>query len=152
MSPRYPARDTRHKGEGSDHGDRATITPVTTESERESLLEAAIHAEYETGVRETTVQAAKTHIAIRVARMTAGAIVCLVGLALMVLPGPGLPVLAIGLAILARDVAWADRLLGHVTARIPKSDDGGISRPALATMIVGGLAGVLFSVWWFGFR
>ena len=70
----------------------------------------------------------------------------------LLLPGPGLPVLAIGLAILARDVAWADRLLGHVTARIPKGEDGGISRAAIVTMVVGGLAGILFSVWWFGFR
>ena len=79
-------------------------------------------------------------------------VVMLAGLAMMPLPGPGLPIVAIGLAILARDVAWADRLLGHVTARIPKGEDGGISRAALVTMIVSGLAGVLFSVWWFAVR
>lgn len=84
--------------------------------------------------------------------MTAGTIVGIAGLAMMVLPGPGLPVLALGLAILARDVAWADRLLGHVTARIPKDDDGAISRGSILTMVLGGLAGVMFSVWWFGFR
>ena len=125
---------------------------MSSEHERESLRDAAIHAEYETGIRESTEAAAKAHIAVRIARMSVGSVVCLVGLALMVLPGPGLPVLAVGLAILARDVAWADRLLGHVTARIPKGEDGGISRAAIVTMVVGGLAGVLFSVWWFAFR
>jgi hypothetical protein len=118
----------------------------------ESLREAALHAEYETGIRESTERAAKAHIAVRLTRMSIGTIVCLVGLSLMVLPGPGLPVLAAGLAILARDVAWADRLLGHVTARIPKGEDGSVSRAAIVTMIVGGLAGIVFSVWWFGFR
>ena len=122
------------------------------EIERERLREAALHAEYETGIHESTERAAKAHIAVRLVRMSIGTIVCLVGLALMVLPGPGLPVLAVGLAILARDVAWADRLLGHVTARIPKAEDGGISRAAIVTMVVGGVAGVLFSVWWFVLR
>lgn len=127
-------------------------TTAPTDDDHESLREAALHAEYETGIRESTERAAKAHIAVRLVRMTIGTIVCLVGLSLMVLPGPGLPVLAVGLAILARDVAWADRLLGHVTARIPKGEDGSISRATIVTMIVGGLAGVLFSVWWFAFR
>ena len=128
------------------------MASVNPEPERESLRDAALHAEYETGIRESTERAAKAHVAIRLVRMSVGTVVCLVGLAFLVTPGPGLPVLAAGLAILARDVAWADRLLGHVTARIPKGEDGGISRAALATMVVGGFAGVLFSVWWFAVR
>ncbi|MEM9467634.1 MAG: PGPGW domain-containing protein [Actinomycetota bacterium] len=122
------------------------------DGEREGLREAALHAEYETGARESTERAAKAHVAVRLARMTIGALVCLAGLVMLVAPGPGLVVVAIGLAILARDVAWADRLLGYVTARIPQDEQGGISRGAIVTMIVGGLAGVLLSVWWFGFR
>lgn len=145
MASLYGTRDRRHKG--SWHTPRVTDPP-----ERETLREAALHAEYETGIHESTEKAAKAHIAVRIVRMSIGTIVTLVGLAMMPLPGPGLPVLAIGLAILARDVAWADRLLGYVTARIPKGDDGGISRAALLTMIVSGLAGVLFSVWWFVVR
>ena len=125
---------------------------MTQTPERETLREAALHAEYETGIHESTERAAKAHIAVRLVRMSIGAVVTLTGLAMMPLPGPGLPIVAIGLAILARDVAWADRLLGHVTARIPKGEDGGISRAALVTMIVSGLAGVLFSVWWFAVR
>ena len=120
--------------------------------EDETFTEAAIQAEYETGRREKTEAGAKAHVAVRMARMTAGTIVTLVGLAMMPLPGPGLPVLAIGLAILARDVAWADRLLGHVRDRIPTDVDGGITRSALLTMILTGAAGILGSVWWFFVR
>ena len=120
--------------------------------DRESLREAALHAEYETGIRESTERAAKAHVAVRVGRMTVGTVITLTGLAMMPLPGPGLPVVAVGLAVLARDVAWADRLLGYVTARIPKDDDGGISRGAMLTMIVSTTAGVVFSVWWFAVR
>lgn len=120
--------------------------------EDETFTEAAIQAEYETGRREKTEAGAKAHVAVRVARMTGGTIVTIAGLAMMPLPGPGLPVLAIGLAILARDVAWADRLLGHVRDRIPTNEDGGITRSALLTMILSGTAGILGSVWWFFVR
>lgn len=118
----------------------------------ETLAEALLAAEYETGRREKTETGAKAHVAIRIARMSIGAVVTVGGLVMMPLPGPGLPVLALGLAILARDVAWADRLLTHVTDRIPTDDDGGISRSALITMVLSGTAGVLGSIWWFFVR
>jgi len=118
----------------------------------ETLSEALIAAEYETGRREKTEAGAKAHVAVRIARMSAGTVVTLTGLAMMPLPGPGLPVVALGLAILARDVAWADRLLTHVSDRIPTDDDGGISRSAKITMALSGTAGVLGSVWWFFVR
>ncbi|GJM39371.1 MAG: hypothetical protein DHS20C19_27380 [Acidimicrobiales bacterium] len=124
--------------------------PITGEDE--TLAEAMIAAEYETGRRERTEVGAKAHIAIRLVRISAGTIVTLVGLAMMPLPGPGLPVLAIGLAILARDVAWADRLLTHVRDRIPTDDDGGMTRSAKITMVLSGLAGALGSIWWFFVR
>ena len=113
----------------------------------ESFRDAAIRAEYETGRREATERAAKAHVAIRVLRMTVGSIVTLVGFIMMPLPGPGLPIVAFGLAILARDVAWADRLLGFLRNRIPRDNNGGMSRGAKVTMIVGIAAGLVFSLW-----
>lgn len=118
----------------------------------ETLADALIQAEYETGRREKTEAGAKAHVAIRITRMTAGTVLTLTGLAMMPLPGPGLPIVAAGLAILARDVAWAERLLGHVTDRIPTDDDGGISRSAIVTMALTGTAGILASTWWFFLR
>ena len=54
------------------------------------------------------------------AQVGAGALLLVVGGALLVLPGPGIPVLVGGLALLAPRVAWArrlrDRLAGLVTA------------------------------------
>jgi uncharacterized protein (TIGR02611 family) len=43
--------------------------------------------------------------------MVAGAAVTLAGLALLVLPGPAFVVIPIGLAMLALEFAWAERLL-----------------------------------------
>jgi uncharacterized protein (TIGR02611 family) len=40
-----------------------------------------------------------------------GGTVLLVGIALLVLPGPGLPIVAAGLAILASEFVWARRAL-----------------------------------------
>ena len=113
----------------------------------ESFRDAAIQAEYETGRREATERAAKAHVAIRVLRMTVGSIVTLAGFIMMPLPGPGLPIVAFGLAILARDVAWADRLLGFLLNRIPRDNNGGMSRGAKVTMLVGIAAGLVFSLW-----
>jgi uncharacterized protein (TIGR02611 family) len=47
-----------------------------------------------------------------------GGAVLLVGLALVVLPGPALLVLPLGLAILASEFTWARNLLDAVTRRI----------------------------------
>lgn len=40
-----------------------------------------------------------------------GGTVLLIGLAMLVLPGPGLPIIAAGLAILATEFFWAQRAL-----------------------------------------
>ncbi len=47
----------------------------------------------------------------RILFLIAGAIVMLGGLALLVLPGPALVVIPIGLAMLAMEFAWAERML-----------------------------------------
>ena len=112
------------------------------------LEQDAVEAELETGRREESVEEAKRHILFRVARVGAGVLVCLAGIAMLVLPGPGLVVLALGLALLAQDVPFARRLLDKVRARIPSDAEGNVSRPVL----FGGLAVTVIaigaSVWW----
>lgn len=44
----------------------------------------------------------------------AGSACVLVGLVLLVLPGPGIPLLIVGLLILATEFAWAESLLQRV--------------------------------------
>lgn len=55
-----------------------------------------------------------------------GALLCVLGAAMLVLPGPGLLVLVAGLAVLSIEFAWARHLLGRArlaldrrTGRVP---------------------------------
>jgi Putative transmembrane protein (PGPGW) len=49
-----------------------------------------------------------------------GGTVLLVGLALLILPGPGLPIVAGGLAILATEFLWARRALRNAKGAVAK--------------------------------
>jgi hypothetical protein len=72
----------------------------------------------------------------RIAVTVAGGFVVIVGIAMLVLPGPGILVIIAGLAILATEYVWAERLLrmakeravqakDKVIRKKSKSDDGG---------------------------
>lgn len=50
-----------------------------------------------------------------------GAALILAGVALLVLPGPGLLVIVAGLALLATEYAWARRRLDHVRGHLVKA-------------------------------
>jgi hypothetical protein len=114
----------------------------------EAFEEAAIEAELESGRREETVAQAKRHLLFRLGRIVAGVLICLAGLLLLVLPGPGLVVLAIGLAVLAQDVPFARRLLDRVRARIPSDAEGNISKPILYGGLAVSVVAVSASLWW----
>jgi hypothetical protein len=80
--------------------------------------------------------------------MSLASVILLAGVAMLALPGPGWLVIAAGLALLARDVAWAERLLVGVRRRIPGAQpDGSLPRGIWATIIVMALAGVAASIW-----
>jgi tellurite resistance protein TerC len=53
----------------------------------------------------------------RIVRIIVGSIVLLVGLAMLILPGPALVVIPIGLAILAIDFPWATAMMQKVRLR-----------------------------------
>ena len=126
----------------------APTPPESGEPERgERFREAAIKAELETGEREPTPQAAWRQSVVRLARMGFGLAVVVLGIIMMPLPGPGLLVVAVGLAILARDVAWADRLLRKVRERLPSDADGKLPRSTIVTMILLATAGIALSIW-----
>ena len=44
-----------------------------------------------------------------------------VGLALLVLPGPGHPILLVGLAVIALEFAWAERVLERAIDRVERA-------------------------------
>ncbi len=115
---------------------------------RERLREAALEAERHTGEHEDTDDEARAHVAIRVARMSAGSAVLIAGAILLPLPGPGWVVIAIGLGILSKDVAWAERTLDRVRRRLPAGEDGRISKPVLYGSIAFAMATMAVSTWW----
>jgi uncharacterized protein (TIGR02611 family) len=83
---------------------------------------------------------------IRVGVTVAGPLVVLAGVAMLVLPGPGLVVIAAGLALLALEYRWARRalaMMGHKLsqareATLPK--DGSRGRRALGALLVAAIA------------
>ena len=115
--------------------------------EENRFEEAAIEAEFETGYREETREEARRGVVTRLLRMTSGSLVTIIGVIMMPLPGPGLLIVAVGLGILSRDVAWADRLLQIVRKRLPSDSDGRVPRSSIVTMTVLAFAGVAFSIW-----
>jgi len=114
----------------------------------EVLEEAAIAAEMETGRREETVEEARRSLVKRTARICAGLVVTGFGVLLLILPGPGLLVVAAGLVILAQDVPFAARLLEKVRARLPADSDGKIPKHMIVSGIGVSLVAVAGSVWW----
>jgi len=55
----------------------------------------------------------------RIARIVGGFSLVVVGIALLVLPGPGIVTIIGGLALLAQDLPWAARLRDWVKERFP---------------------------------
>ncbi|MFP5252918.1 MAG: PGPGW domain-containing protein [Actinomycetes bacterium] len=58
-----------------------------------------------------------------------GVLVVLVGVALMVLPGPGVLLVVVGLAILATEYAWARDLLGTAKEKALKAQEEAVASP-----------------------
>ena len=78
----------------------------------------------------------------RIVFAVAGVIVTLTGIAMLVLPGPALIVIPIGLAMLAMEFAWAERWLEKalLQAQAAQEKAAGASR---AQKIMGGIATAL---------
>jgi len=115
--------------------------------ELDRLREAAYEAELETGQRERTPAAARSSIRLRLVRMTVGFLLLFIGVVLLILPGPGWLCIAAGLAILARDVAWAARALEKVRSRLPKDSDGNVPKSVVVGSVALMLAGAAVSLW-----
>lgn len=77
------------------------------------LKDAAIQAEYATGRHEETEAEAKRHVVLRLATIVVGFIVLLGGVAMMILPGPGILGIIAGLGILSRELVWAEKMLDY---------------------------------------
>jgi tellurite resistance protein TerC len=60
--------------------------------------------------------------------LAAGILLVLAGLAMLVLPGPGLVTILLGLVVLATEFAWAHHLLGKGVALVPARWRPGMER------------------------
>lgn len=68
-------------------------------------------------VRERRDRHKERSRAYRVGFAVAGFLVCVAGVVMLVTPGPGIPVIILGLAMLALEFAWAERWLERVLDR-----------------------------------
>lgn len=119
---------------------------------RDDLREAAIAAELSTGYRERSESAAWHHVIVRIGRIIVGFLVLFAGLAMMILPGPGLLGIAAGLAILARDFEWAARLLLIVREKANEAKDAATGKTGTVVLIVFALAAAAAGVYWYWLR
>jgi uncharacterized protein (TIGR02611 family) len=94
------------------------------------------------GVKERRERHRERSKVVRAAVVLAGFVVVLAGLAMIPLPGPGLLVTAAGLALLALEFVWAERVLERTIDHMGKATDR-VKRAGLAQRVILGLLGVL---------
>ena len=75
------------------------------------------------GLQERRARHKERHHLIRVAAAIGGFLVVLLGIVLIPLPGPGLLVVAVGLAVLALEFAWAEHLLEKTVDRVGQAGE-----------------------------
>jgi len=78
---------------------------------------------------------------VRVGVTVAGPLVVLAGVAMVVLPGPGLVVIALGLALLALEYEWARGLVGLLGRGVARVRRAVLPRDGSPVRRVAGLAG-----------
>lgn len=65
----------------------------------------------------------------RIAIFILGMTVVLVGVVMLVTPGPAFLIIPLGLAILATEFVWARRVLERLKARLKRATSGGSQKP-----------------------
>ncbi len=84
----------------------------------------------------------------RIALAVLGLAVVLAGIAMLVLPGPGLLAIAVGLSMLALEFAWAERFLEQILHRMERAkqsatDASGVQQVLLAVVALSGIAALI---------
>jgi len=92
---------------------------------------------------------AQRHKLYRIGFAVAGTLVLLAGiiLSLPLVPGPGLPLVALGLAMLALEFAWAERLLRRIAHRIDQVEER-IGWAGIVALLVAAVAVGVAVVYW----
>lgn len=100
------------------------------------LGSAALEAERETGHREVTVEAARRGVMIRLLRIIGGFSIIGIGLAGLLLPGPGWVMIIFGLSLLPFE--WAERTVLLIRRKVPGVPEEG-TIPLRTWLIMGAL-------------
>jgi hypothetical protein len=132
-----------------DHTDPSDEPRNLTRQERFEIVErSAIEAELETGRRETTIAEAKRSLLVRLVSGAAGFLLIIAGVVMLVVPGPGILSIVIGLGLIAPDVPFAARLLERLRKRLPQDADGGLPTHVIVTMVATFVVFTGASIWW----
>ncbi len=105
-------------------------------------------------VREKQARHKERSRTYRVGFAIAGFLVCAAGVVMLVTPGPGIPVIILGLTMLALEFAWAERWLERVLDRAEQAvEQVTHGSPLRRALVIGaGLAalaaGILVVVFW----
>jgi uncharacterized protein (TIGR02611 family) len=97
---------------------------------------------------------AERHLLFRILFAMAGSAVLLAGIVMLVTPGPGIPVIILGLGMLALEFAWAERWLERLLTRAERAVDqvtqgSPVRRAALLTVgILAIVASVVLVIFW----
>jgi uncharacterized protein (TIGR02611 family) len=101
-------------------------------------------------LRERRERHRRRPLPVRALVVLGGLVTLLGGLALLVLPGPGIPLVVVGLGLLALEFRWAEAALGHVLRHAERVTPGSTRRRiAAATVLTAAAAGAaaVFAFW-----
>ena len=116
--------------------------PVSSPRLLDTLRDAALTAEMQTGYREETLEEARTALIARTLKAVLGFVIIAIGIAALPLPGPGWLIIIFGLNLLP--FAWAERTVWLIRQKIPGVPADG--RIPARTWLVMGLVVVAMSV------
>lgn len=112
---------------------------------RARIRHAAYQAEFHTGRRERTEVEARRNIFFRLVVIVVGSVLVILGLLMLVFPGPGILVTLVGLGLLAREFVWADRLMRTLRAKSHVDEIGRLPIWAQISLGVVSIAAVVAS-------
>jgi uncharacterized protein (TIGR02611 family) len=126
-----------------DQQQRATTSDRTEKNQAPEVRGSVLdEVEDRAGFRAFFARHAWLDVSYRVAVGVAGVAVVVLGFALIPLPGPGWLIVFAGLAILATEFVWAERLLRYARRRVHTWTDWAAAQSIVVRALIG-LAGLL---------
>jgi uncharacterized protein (TIGR02611 family) len=127
--------------------DQAADRRLTRHERFEAIEQAAIEAELETGRREETIAGAKRSLVVRLVSGLVGLVLIVAGIIMLVIPGPGLLAIVLGLGLISPDVPFAARLLDRLKDRLPQDADGNLPGHVIVMMVTVAVVFTGASIW-----